>query len=128
MAQVSITLTAFDKTCTFDTLVCPEYNGDVLLGTNCPKFLKIRDCARQQMTHVCAAITRQQETITNTEQDQETNGVTPTPLEEIIGGEYDFPQTNMSLQITSEYQDDHFLKDTESLAKDQRSDFHSKTF
>ena len=28
----------------------------------------------------------------------------------------------MSLQITSEYQDNHFLKDTKSLAKDQRSD------
>ena len=62
MAQVSITLTAFDETCTFDTLVCPEYNRDVLLGTNCPKFLKIRDCARQQMTHVCVMTTRQQET------------------------------------------------------------------
>ena len=127
MAQFSITLTAFDETCIFDALVCPEYYGDVLLGTNCPKFLKIRDCARQQMTHVCAATTRQQETTDlqtqrNAEQDQENNRVTPTPLEEIIGGEYDFPQTNMSLQITSEYQDDHFLKDTESLAKDQRSD------
>ena len=127
MAQVSITLTAFDETCTFDALVCPEYNGDVLLGTNCPKFLTIRDCARQQMTHVCAATTRQQETTDlqtqrNAEQDQENNGVAPTPLEEIVGEEYDFPQTNMSLQITSEYQDDHFLKDTESLAKDQRSD------
>ena len=124
MAQVSITLTAFDETCTFDALVCPEYNGDVLLGTNCPKFLAIRDCARQQMTHVCATTTRQQETTDlqtqrNAEQDQENNGVAPTPLEQIVGEEYDFPQTNMSLQITSEY---HFLKDTESLAKDQRSD------
>ena len=119
--------------CTFDALICPEYNGDVLLGMYCPKFLKIRDCARQQMTHVCAATTRQQETTDlqtqrNAEQDQETNRVTPTPLDEIIGGEYDYPQTNISIQIIPEYQTITSLKILNHLPKINIPTFHSKTF
>ena len=75
---------------------CP---ADFLLGRNCDNFSDILMTA-EDPTQSFQVTTRHQQAESRQEDDtlteQQEKGIEPNPLTDMLGGKFDFPQTNLS--------------------------------
>ena len=100
----SITVTAGGKTHTVPALVFDDAKVDLLIGLNHPDFDDLWEQAKRDQQFINAVFTRQRtrEIINEDNQlddQQESYGVPSTFISEILGDDYDFPQTNASLRL-----------------------------
>ena len=101
---------------------CPV---DLLLGRNCDNFSDILMTA-EDPTQSFQVTTRHQQAESRQEDDTLTEqlekGIEPNPLADMLGENFDFPQTNLSLQDTDQIHEVADDFDRQFLAKDQKTD------
>ena len=114
---VNIDLQLFGHTYQVEALCYDHSPVDMLLGKNCPGFNKILAQA-ERLADVFLATRQQAKLDQKLEETRRHQEKEMTPLLELLGKEYDFPQLNLSLQ-ESQYPDQRSEKVQQSLARAQ---------
>ncbi len=128
LPSADINVTVMGQDLLIPALVCPTLNCDLILGLNCKQFYDIRQSAIANPFQM-GAITRQQARLNLQDRcqqiaDQQTDGLSATPLCDILGPDYDFPQSNLSIDqsISDLPPPTESTSDAVSIAKDQKDD------
>ena len=122
---VPLQVSLFGKTIEVDALVYDNCPVDLLLRRNCDKFSDILMTAEDptqsfQVTtrHLQAESRQEDDTLTK----QLEKAIKPNPLTDMLGENFDFPQTNLSVQDTDQIHEEADDFDRQFLAKDQKTD------
>ena len=128
LPRTELRLTVQDQDISFPALICPTLNVDLILGLNCKQFYEVRQKAIEGQFQT-GAITRQQAQLDLQDSlqqraDQQTNGLPATPLTDILGPDFDFTQSNLSLDHSNHDLTPQSQKslDADAIAKDQKDD------
>ena len=95
-----VTISASGITHDVETLVYDDLPADLIISLNYPSFTKLWNEVEQQKVGINAVFTHQQaqHEIEEESSAEVTNESKSTPLSEILGDAYDFPQTNLSVK------------------------------
>ena len=95
----TVSVELLDKVITINAVVYDDAPVDLIIGRNCPVFKKILIQA-EGLDDILTISTRQQTSVEARRriQQQKAEGFEPTSTADILGEDYDFPQTNQSIQ------------------------------